>query len=345
MSKKALFFLSMIVLMSGIMPAFAEVTEIQLDRKTYPKGDSINVKGSVTSDASGLVTIVLRDPTDKFVLLSQAIIQANNSFEKIIPIKEKFQVLGSYNATAFVLNMTDGKTKSFDIVNTVDNEPIISNQDIIPNTPDFESEITESETIQTQFESTPIIKQPIETKPDIKNHVEIINQNESNVADFVDENKELQYYLDRYYNEPVYKSWFDRNYPNLTIEEAIGYTVPELNEVQQNSDILGTEIIPQAQAKSIVSSTPDSENNSEAAHLGLALGGLAVLFGAVYGVKRKIDDNSKHISINKDIIRQKFFSPILDSNPIGIIQVRLAKGEISIEEYEKLRLKMGKNSR
>ena len=340
MSKKALFFLSMIVLMSGIMPAFAEVTEIQLDRKTYPKGDSINVKGSVTSDTSGLVTIVLRDPTDKFILLSQAIIQADNSFEKIIPIKEKFQVLGSYNATAFVLNMTAGKTLSFDIVNTVDNEPIISNQDIIPNTPDFESE-----TIQTQFELTPIIEQPIETKPNIKNHVEIINQNESNIADFVDENKELQYYLDRYYNEPVYKSWFDRNYPNLTIEEAIGYTIPELNKIQQNSDILGTEIIPQAQAKSIVSSTPDSENNSEVAHLGLALGGLAVLFGAVYGVKRKVDDNSKHISINKDIIRQKIFSPLLDSNPMGIIQVRLAKGEISIEEYEKLKLKLDKNSR
>jgi len=340
MSKKALFFLSMIVLMSGIMPAFAEVTEIQLDRKIYPKGDSINVKGSVTSDTSGLVTIVLRDPTDKFILLSQAIIQADNSFEKIIPIEEKFKVLGSYNATAFVLNMTAGKTLSFDIVNTVDNEPIISNQDIIPNTPDFESE-----TIQTQFELTPIIEQPIETKPNIKNHVEIINQNESNVADFVDKNKELQYYLDRYYNEPVYKSWFDRNYPNLTIEEAIGYTIPELNKIQQNSDILGTEIIPQAQAKSIVSSTPDSENNSEVARLGLALGGLAVLFGAVYGVKRKVDDNSKHISINKDIIRQKIFSPLLDSNPMGIIQVRLAKGEISIEEYEKLKLKLDKNSR
>ena len=40
-------------------------------------------------------------------------------------------------------------------------------------------------------------------------------------APFVDPVKDPQYYIDRYYNEPAYKSWFDRNYPNLTIEEAV----------------------------------------------------------------------------------------------------------------------------
>ena len=49
----------------------------------------------------------------------------------------------------------------------------------------------------------------------------------SGIADFVDPEKELEYYLDRYYNESAYKSWFDTNYPGLTIEEAIGYETPE----------------------------------------------------------------------------------------------------------------------
>ena len=41
--------------------------------------------------------------------------------------------------------------------------------------------------------------------------------------DFVDPEKDPQYYLDRYYNEPEYKAWFDRNYPDYTIEEAVNF--------------------------------------------------------------------------------------------------------------------------
>jgi len=42
---------------------------------------------------------------------------------------------------------------------------------------------------------------------------------------FVDPNKDPQHYLNRYYKEPKYKEWFDRNYPNLSIEEAVGLQV------------------------------------------------------------------------------------------------------------------------
>jgi len=42
------------------------------------------------------------------------------------------------------------------------------------------------------------------------------------IASFVDPKKDPQRYLDRYYKEKKYKEWFDKNYPNLTIEEAIG---------------------------------------------------------------------------------------------------------------------------
>jgi len=38
---------------------------------------------------------------------------------------------------------------------------------------------------------------------------------------FVDQSKDPQYYLDRYYNEPTYKDWFDTNFPGMTIEEGI----------------------------------------------------------------------------------------------------------------------------
>ena len=44
--------------------------------------------------------------------------------------------------------------------------------------------------------------------------------------DFVDHKKGAQYYLDRYNNEPAYKKWFDVNYPDYTIEEAIELAIP-----------------------------------------------------------------------------------------------------------------------
>ena len=48
----------------------------------------------------------------------------------------------------------------------------------------------------------------------------------SRTPDFVDPKKGAQYYLDRYDNEPSYKAWFDSNYPDYTIEEAIELAIP-----------------------------------------------------------------------------------------------------------------------
>ena len=47
------------------------------------------------------------------------------------------------------------------------------------------------------------------------------------IASFVDPKKDPQRYLDRYYKEKKYKEWFDKNYPNLTIEEAVGLEPPK----------------------------------------------------------------------------------------------------------------------
>ena len=47
------------------------------------------------------------------------------------------------------------------------------------------------------------------------------------ILDFVDPNKDPQYYIDRYNNQAVYKQWFDSTYPDYTIEEAVGLALPE----------------------------------------------------------------------------------------------------------------------
>ncbi len=47
------------------------------------------------------------------------------------------------------------------------------------------------------------------------------------VPNFIIPENGAQYYLDRYYNEPAYKEWFDRNYPDYTIEQAIVIAIPD----------------------------------------------------------------------------------------------------------------------
>ena len=341
MGKTSLLFLTLIILVSGILPIFAEVVEIQLDKNSYFKGDSINVKGTVEKDTSGLVTIVLRDPGDKFVLLSQTKIQSDNSFEQDIPINEKFQVQGTYNATAFILNMTAAKTQSFEM----DNIPLNENK----NSDENSNGVLESDYIlKEEVKITNILLQPtpktiesqiVEENIDIRS-LERTNENQSQIADFVDKTKNPDYYLDRYYSELVYKSWFDRNYPNLTIEEAVGYNIPPQIEIEYTNTSAGSEIIPKDEDILMESETLDVGNNDELAQMVLAVGGLAVLFGAVYGIKRKIDTNSRHIILNKDLIKRKIISPTISSNPLAIIKTRLAKGEITIDEYEELKQKL-----
>ena len=46
------------------------------------------------------------------------------------------------------------------------------------------------------------------------------------------------------------------------------------------------------------------------AQITLAIAGLGILFGAVDGVKRQVDNNSRQISINKDTIRRNYFGRI-----------------------------------
>ena len=55
-----------------------------------------------------------------------------------------------------------------------------------------------------------------EEKPDIKK-----------TLDFVDTNKDPHEYIKRYLKESKYKDWFNRNYPNHTIYDAVGLSISD----------------------------------------------------------------------------------------------------------------------
>ena len=309
------------VLFLGIIfnPAFAEVTSIQTNENLFYKGDDIEFSGSVERDSTGLVTIVIRDINDEFVLLTQATINHDDTFEKSVKIENRFTEHGTYSATGFILNMTRGVTSEFDV--SLNGIPIHHEDKI---NIEKDQDISNSDII---IDDDKIIEEP----GDIL---------KSSKADFVDSSKDPSYYLQRYYSEPAYKSWFDRNYPDMTIEEAAGHTdsAGEMKSTVQN--IIDKNIIPEAQASSTTEHPQDITDNSDIAQITLAIAGLGILFGAVYGVKRQVDTNSRQISLNRNTIRNRIINPIRGSNPKTIIQTRLAKGEITLEEYEMLKSKL-----
>jgi len=325
--KSAVFFLMLILLISTVVPAYAAVTSFHTDRTFYVKGDQISISGIVDAESTGLVSIVFRDSNNKFVLLTQAIIQPDNTFMKNISTELKFTDHGIYNATAFIFNLTKGKTVSFDF--SMDGSiPIPS--------------ITKILTSESPVETGDSVSNENESKPKVI--PETFSENEeSELPDFVDPEKDPQHYLDRYYNEPTYQDWFDRNYPDLTIEEAVGLesqTNLNIKEVieEKIDSVISVNMLPDVEAATIINEplSNDNSNNREFALLSLALGGVAILFGATYGIKRIVDINSKNISQNRASIK-KMFGSLLGYSPMDVIKNRLAHGEISINQYTRLK--------
>jgi len=316
--------MTVLLLVSTLTPAFAEVTSFELDKIFYTKGDQISFSGTVDEESKGLVTIVIRDSNGEFVLLTQAFIQPDNTFQRSLVTDKKFEDHGIHNATAFILDLAKGKTTSFDF-----------SQDGTLPVPSITAMKAKSETqiepITEEKNSTP----QTNFEPNLKN-------DESILASFVDPSKDPQHYLDRYYNEPIYKDWFDSNYPGLTIEEAIGLeSVSSFTEtIEANlENVIPDEVIPEAKAIQIIDNTFDVDNseNNEMALLGLTLGGLAILFGAIYGIKRKADTNYENVSKNRESMKKKMFGAFHWNNPKDIIKNRLAYGEITVKEYSALK--------
>ena len=74
-------------------------------------------------------------------------------------------------------------------------------------------EVLENNTAQWNVDYSAILKNQINYSGEARTVAKL---------DFVDPNKDPTHYVTRYLNEPEYKEWFDRNYPDYTIYEAVG---------------------------------------------------------------------------------------------------------------------------
>ncbi len=63
------------------------------------------------------------------------------------------------------------------------------------------------------------------------------------IASFVDPTKDPQSYVNRYNNEPKYKEWFDKTYPDMTIYDAVGLDESKIKEQESGQCGTGTKLV------------------------------------------------------------------------------------------------------
>ena len=66
-----------------------------------------------------------------------------------------------------------------------------------------------------------------------KKRIRFGSDDKKKILDFVDPNKDPHSYLRRYITEQTYKDWFDRNYPDYTIYEAVGLEESDFHEMKK----------------------------------------------------------------------------------------------------------------
>lgn len=62
-------------------------------------------------------------------------------------------------------------------------------------------------------------------------------QEKKPMLSFVDVNKGPRHYIMRYLNEPKYKKWFDGNYPDYKIYEAVGLSKSEYQNITKELEL------------------------------------------------------------------------------------------------------------
>ncbi|MDE1813987.1 MAG: fibronectin type III domain-containing protein [Thaumarchaeota archaeon] len=111
-----------------LIPVYAEVTSLKTNALFYKGGSTIYFSGTILNTDPPNVTILVFDPTGKFILLASGNADNNHQFQIAVDTststnQQKFLLKGTYNATAFIANKENGQTVNF--VFSPDGSPMI----------------------------------------------------------------------------------------------------------------------------------------------------------------------------------------------------------------------------
>ncbi len=181
------------------IPAEIKVKTLNVKKSSYLMKEEIIFFGTVDGYKYGSpVAIVIRNPSNGFLTLISTFPDKDGYYEAKIETDSKFKTDGTYTATAF----TDDPNKGTQAIFYFSRE--------VPPPPPVKTSPVQAIKAEPTTTSEPVTQsEPLTPKPKPR-------------PSFVDPQKDPQSYVDRYNNEPNYKEWFDRNFPDYTIYEAVG---------------------------------------------------------------------------------------------------------------------------
>jgi len=116
------------MILFSIIPAYAEVTSLSTSAPFYKGGSKIIFTGTTADTDPPNVTIIVFDPTNKFITLLSGMADSTHHFQVSLDTSDpsysqQFTLKGTYNATAFIATKENGKTANF--IFSPDGSPVI----------------------------------------------------------------------------------------------------------------------------------------------------------------------------------------------------------------------------
>jgi len=303
-----------VIAVALIMPAYADIKSFKTDKTFYKKGDKIIFSGTTEEEDVGeFVTVIIEDPAGNFVTLRQGYVTIDKNFTITIDTKEKFASHGIYNATAFVVNKTNSVWKTFDF--SLDGSPVVHPTSQPAPTP----QPTQQPTPTPQPTSTPTSTQQ-SSLSDEENENE--SDDELTIQEKIKERIEaVQKQKETQANPPP------QTESGSTVDQTTtGESTATSDDTTMTGDKSGTTGI----------STP-IDLGSNLLYVVIGLGGAGAVAGDVYGIKNK----NRHDRDDKPVVKIREPSvksaPSEDDYALMILKNRLAKGEITIDEYNALK--------
>jgi len=319
MAQKRIFPLcfAFLIVISLAVPAYADVNSLKTDKTLYKKNTDMTMTFTGTADEEDIneiVTIVIYDPGNNFVKPAHSgIVSSEKTFEIKISEKDfsKISSHGTYNATAFMTDQQkiDGFSITFDY--SIDGSPVSHPTTQPVPTPQPTQTPIPSPTTTPQEPEDDSDGKSIEEK--IQERIEAAKKQGSQTSGNTDSGKSIQ--------------------------EKIQERIDAEKKKESQINTTGNTTIPKEKPDA---SNTNNENNidSNVSYIVIGLGAAAAVGVAVYGMKHKPKHMTDYVwddASGEQIQHSDSQTTREEDYALMILKNRLAKGEITIEEYNELK--------
>ena len=312
----------LLIIISLTVPAYAEVISLKTDKPLYKKNSDTEMIFTGTAeekDISEIVTVVIYDPGNNFVKpVHSGIVSSDKTFEVKISGKDfsKFTSHGIYNATAFMTyqQKVEGLSITFDF--SLDGSPVYH-----PNT---------QSTPTSQSTSTPTPTPSQTTTP---------TQQSEDDSDGKSIQEKIQERIDAAKKQGSQTDTTDST--EKSIEDKIQERIDAAKKQDSTGGVkpTGNTTTPNEKPDPIGSNNTTSLDSSILYPL-IGLGAAAAVGITVYGMKHKPKFMTREVSENvstEQIQHTDSTTPHEEDYALMILKNRLAKGEITVEEFNELK--------